>query len=198
MSKLWQAGGILLAGACLFGILRAPRSEVSRGATVVDTSAIVAAKDSAIKSAKAARASFDSLREWIATAPPMDRWRIAKQLVHDTVDTGRVDTMRVLTELILDDSSCHVDRDSLRGELAVLALRHTSQLEQYRLLEASCRLVPKPSRWKTSIVLHADGQAMRPGIGLDYRDGRVSYGMDVVAQTNGTRPGIGLRAGINW
>ena len=57
----------------------------------------------------------------------------------------------------------------------------------------------EPLRWTASALLQVDGDAVRPGLGLDWRPlERLQVGFEAYARKDLTRPGVGLRTGFNF
>lgn len=102
--------------------------------SVVDTSAAVRVRDSLVRERAAHAHDIDSLTAQLARSPDTV-WRVARRLVRDTVDTGRVDTIRLVARLVVDDSACRLDRDSLRGEVTLWKTRDAAHAEAYRLAQ---------------------------------------------------------------
>lgn len=171
------------------------------GTPSVDSLRAVAVRDSLNRERAAHAHDLDSLRALLARDPDTV-WRVARRLVRDTVDTGRVDTQRIVTQLVLDDSACHLERDSLTGEVMLWKARNAAHAEALALCQRSLGGTPAPSdggtTWTVSGVLQADGEALRPGLGLDWRQGRLSVGAEGYVQRDGMRPGVGVRFGFNW
>lgn len=107
---------ILAAMAVILNAITPERRAIARPAP--DTSRVVALRDSLAVERLAASVRLDSLREALE-AHPDTVWRVARRLVHDTDTVTRFDTLRLVRELVLDDSAQRVRVDSLRGELAV-------------------------------------------------------------------------------
>lgn len=204
MSRAWAVCGIILSVACLLWILRTPRQEVSRGGTVVDTSSLAAARDSNAADAARAWASFDSLKAWIDTAPPRDRWHVVSQLVHDTpkVAPGApVDSNRLLRLLILDDSACHLERDTLGRALRLSGLRVGALREQVALLQQEERQGPQeaPDRPLALLgTLVVDGHSARVGALGVWHSGWLTGGFGAFVRTNGESPGFTVGVGVSF
>lgn len=136
----WVAVLGMLLGAAL-GALIVSRTSHGSGVhgvaspSVVDTSAAVRVRDSLDSGWADARRRFHNLQTWIDAAPADTVWRVARRLVRDTVDTGRVDTLRLVSALVVDDSACRVDRDSLAGEVTLWKARDAAHAEAYRLAQ---------------------------------------------------------------
>ena len=169
--------------------------------SVVDSSAAVRVRDSLAWERKAHAHDLDGLRAALDRNPDTV-WRVVRRLVLDTVDTGRVDTLRLVARLVVDDSACRVDRDSLTGEVMLWKARDAARAEALALCQRSLGGMPAPlsgsTTWTVSGVLQADGEALRPGVGLDWRQGRFSVGAEGYVRRDGTRPGVGLRFGFNF
>lgn len=176
-----------------------------RGAVVSfggDSLRVVALRDSLARERAEHAHDLDSLRALLERAPDTV-WQVARRLVRDTVDTGRVDTLRLVARLVLDDSACHQQRDSLRGDLLVSQERSTMRAEALALCQRAMTGTVAPSSggttWTASLVLQGDGEAVRPGLGLDWRPiEHLQVGGEAYARTDGTRPGAGLRIGFSF
>ncbi len=107
---------VLAAFALLLNAITPEPRTVSRSAP--DTSRVTALRESLAVAQRSAAARLDSLRKALE-AHPDTVWRVARRLVHDTDTVTRIDTLRTVRELVLDDSTCRVRVDSLRGALAV-------------------------------------------------------------------------------
>lgn len=103
--------------------------------SVVDTSRAVRVRDSLTAGWADSRHKLDSFQVWAGAAPADTVWRVVRRLVRDTVDTGRVDTLRLVARLVVDDSACRVDRDSLAGEVTLWQARDAAHAEAYRLAQ---------------------------------------------------------------
>jgi len=196
--------GVLLGAAlgCLLLSCTDHGRPVFGGASpVVDTGRVVAVQDSVER--LQLRHQLDSLRAWIATAPPESvvvRLPGATRVIHDTAWV-RVPVV-VIRETADSLAQCRHDRDSASGEVLVERERRKSYSEALVLCQRSLGDMPAPSSggttWTVSGVLQADGEALRPGVGLDWRQGRLSVGAEGYVRRDGTRPGVGLRIGFNF
>lgn len=194
--------GIIIAGAsALILHLSRPAERVVVGTSPVDSVRVGEVRDSLARERQAHAHDLDSLQVLLARDPDTV-WKIARRLVRDTVDTGRVDTLQLVSQLVLDDSTCHLERDSLTGEVMLWKARDAAHAEALALCQRSLGGMPAPSdggtTWTVSGVLQADGEALRPGLGLDWRQGRLSVGAEGYVQRDGMRPGVGVRFGFNW
>lgn len=201
MSRAWAVCGIILSVACLLRILRAPQQEVSRGGTVVDTSSLVAARDSSLSEAKRARASFDSLQAWIDTVPADTVWRIARRLIRDTVDTGHIDAFELVRALVLDDSACRMGNDSLRGALRLAGLRLAAERERTALLAQDCRPAPLDGSerpWTALGIVVADGREVRLGAMGVRRSGWLTGSVGAFVRPDGGSPGLVAGIGLSF
>ena len=139
MTRAISAAGILLALCAV--VFLVPRTCHGPGASrwqspsVVDSSAAVRVRDSLDSGWADARRRFYNLKTWIDAAPADTVWRVVRRLVRDTVDTGRVDTIRLVSALVVDDSACRVDRDSLAGEVTLWKARDAARAEAYRIAQ---------------------------------------------------------------
>lgn len=199
LSLLAILAGLLLLSRTSHG----PRVGAVSPSAQVDSLRAVAVRlgDSLDRERRAHAHDLDSLRSRLARHPETV-WETALQLVRDTVDTGRIDTLRLVSQLVLDDSACHLERDSLTGEVMLWKARNAAHAEALALCQRSLGGMPAPSdggtTWTVSGVLQADGEALRPGLGLDWRQGRLSVGAEGYVQRDGMRPGVGVRFGFNW
>ena len=206
MTRALSAASILLALCAVIFLF--PRTchgpEASRwhSPSVVDSSRVVAVQDSL--ELLQLRHQLDSLRAWIATAPPESvvvRLPGATRVIHDT---ARVSVPVVVIRETADSlAQCRHDRDSATGEVLVERERRKSYGEALSLCQRSLGELPAPSSggttWTVSGVLQADGEALRPGVGLDWRPfEHLQVGAEGYARRDGARPGGGLRVGFSW
>ena len=130
--------GLVAAFAGLFFLCtnHGPSGGVDSPSARVDSlRAVVVHLGDSITLERAAHAhDLDSLQALLQRAPDTV-WQLARRLVHDTVNTGRIDTLRLVSRLVLDDSACRVDRDSLRGEVTLWKARDAAHAEAYRLAQ---------------------------------------------------------------
>lgn len=203
----------LLAMAVLLVGLGAWISRTSHGSGVVggispsvDSLRAVQVRDSLVRVASRERRRADSLTAYLDTCPAdtVPRWfaRNVPVLIHDTThDTVRLPASlarAVAESLVL----CRLGRDSLGGEILVSRERTRSYAEGLALCQRSLGGTPAPSSggttWTVSGLLQVDGEALRPGLGVDWRQGRLSVGAEGYARRDGTQPGMGVRIGINF
>lgn len=104
----------------------------------VDSSRVVVVRDSLALERTAHASDLDSLRALLDRSPDTV-WRVARRLVHDTVGTGRVDTLHLVRELVVDDSTCRIERDSLAGDVLLWRARDAAHAEALGL----CRSRPE-------------------------------------------------------
>ena len=136
----WVAVLGMLLGAALGSLIvsHQPRPQggaVSPSAQVDSLRAVVVHLDDSITMERVAHAhDLDSLQALLQRAPDTV-WQLARRLVHDTVETSRIDTLRLVSRLVLDDSACRVDRDSLAGEVTLWKARDAAHAEAYRLAQ---------------------------------------------------------------
>lgn len=136
----WVAVLGMLLGAALEGVFLSRTSHGSgvhgvASPSVVDSSAAVRVRDSLTAGWADSRRKLDSFQVWADTAPADTVWRVVRRLIRDTVDTGRVDTLRLVTALVVDDSACRMDRDSLAGEVTLWRARDAAHAEAYRIAQ---------------------------------------------------------------
>lgn len=198
--------GMLLGAAlgCLLHSCTDHGRPVLGGASpsVVDTGRVVAVQDSVER--LQLRHQLDSLRDWIATAPPESvvvRLPGATRVLHDT---ARIPVPVVVIRETADSlAQCRHDRDSASGEVLVERERRKSYSEALALCQRSLGEWPALSSggttWTVSGVLQADGESLRPGVGVDWRPfTHLQVGAEGYVQRDGMRPGGGLRVGFSW
>lgn len=134
----WVAVLGMLLGAALGCILLSctdhGRPVLGGTSPSVDTGRVVAVRDSLVRERAAHAHDLDSLMERLARSPDTV-WSVARHLVRDTMDTGRVDTLRLISALVVDDSACRVDRDSLAGEVTLWKARDAAHAEAHRIAQ---------------------------------------------------------------
>jgi len=201
----WVAVLGMLLGAALGGLLVSctghGRSVLGGDSPSVDTGRVVAVQDSVER--LQLRHQLDSLRAWIAGAP-VESVLVTLPGWSDTIhDTERVNVPVVVIRETADSlAQCQHDRDSTAGDAAVCRERVKAYAEGLALCQRSLGGTPAPSSggttWTVSGVLQADGDALRPGLGVDWCQGRLSVGAEGYARRDGTHPGMGVRIGFNF
>ena len=177
--------------------------------SVVDSSRVVAVRDSLVRVVASERRRADSLQACMDTCPDSVVVRTLTHLVPVAVPAPGVpaDTVRVGSDLLraaVDSlASCHVARDSLGGDGLLWRERDKAHAEALRLCQLSLGSTPAPSsggtRWTVSAVLQADGDALRPGLGVDWRPfEHLQVGAEGYARRDFTKPGAGLRLGFSF
>lgn len=128
--------GIIIAGAsALLLHLSRPAERGVVGISPVDSVRVGKVRDSLKQEAVQARAALDSLQAQMDSASPDTVWRVVRRLVRDTVDTERVDTLRLVARLAVDDSACRVERDSLTGDVMLWKARDAAHAEAFRIAQ---------------------------------------------------------------
>lgn len=199
----WTVVGLLLALAAGFGLshLTRPQGAPGGGTVVVDSQRVGVVGDSLVRLQM--RHRLDSLQAWIDTAPPVRLWGWLPGGRDTLRDTLRVEVpVQVLRETGDSLVQCQHDRDSATGDALLWRERDRAHAEAFRLCQSAQGGTPAPSSggttWTASLVLQGDGEALRPGVGLDWRWKQLQLGGEAYARTDGTCPGAGLRAGISW
>lgn len=196
--------GIIIAGTSslmLSHLSRPQEAPVVGALVVVDSSRVGEVGDSVER--LQLRHRLDSLQAWIDTAQPVKLWGWLPGGRDTLRDTLRVEVpVQVLRETADSLAQCQHDRDSVTGDVLVCRERVKAHTEAFRLCQQALGGMPAPSHggtaWTASLVLQADGESLRPGMGVDWRQGRLSVGAEGYARANGTRPGLGLRFGFNF
>lgn len=161
----------------------------------IDTSRVDTAKADLKSKLEAADDSLQKLIDRLDTANGNTILHTARILIHDTLDTGRIDTLKLVKELVIDDSSCRKRCDSLRGELQVSNLR----TQAYQQTPAP--VAPSSTRDRNmtaSILVQGDEEAIRTGLSLDWRWRLLQVGGEAYARKDGTHPGASAKIGINF
>lgn len=199
--------GIIIAGAAsLLLHLSRPAERGVVGISPVDSVRVGKVRDSLASVIAQERRRADSLTAYLDTCPAdtVPRWfaRNVPVAIHDTThDTVRMPATlaRAVAESLV---ACRLGRDSIAGDVTVCRERVKAHAEALALCQRSLGGMPAPSdggtTWTVSGVLQADGEALRPGLGVDWRQGRLSVGAEGYVQTDGKRPGLGVRFGFNW
>ena len=203
----WVAVLGVLLGMALGGLLVSCTDHgrpVLGGASpsVVDTGRVVAVRDSL--DALQLRRRLDSTLAWIASAPP-ESVLVTLPGWHDTIhDTTRVPVPVVVIRETADSlAQCHHDRDSATGDGLLWRERDKAHAEALKLCQRSLGGTPATSsggtHWTVSAVLQADGDALRPGVGVDWRPfEHLQVGAEGYARRDFTKPGAGLRLGFSF